>query len=167
MKAQPITRHVTTRWPHGAGLSAPEPPEFDEVDDALSLACQEGTSRRRGWSQGIRALIRKRQLTKSDARRSDQRCHPRDMLSPAPDGANTMASRADPQLRKGLCRECPGRSGSAATGTAQLDIKEIEAMRDVGAKRSANCDYQPVGTNRMACTRGWCEMRGRFAPAAR
>jgi PAS domain S-box-containing protein len=69
---QPITAAVTYALAARRWLSA-EPPNFREVDDALSLIIKEGN--RVGEVVGrIRALIEKGARAKG--RRSDQRCHP-------------------------------------------------------------------------------------------
>jgi C4-dicarboxylate-specific signal transduction histidine kinase len=69
---QPITAAVTCSLAAWRWLSA-EPPNFQEVDDALSLIVKEG-HRAGEVVERIRALIRE-VPTRKDAV-GDQRCHP-------------------------------------------------------------------------------------------
>ena len=69
---QPITAAVTYALAARRWLGA-EPPNFREVDDALSLYCQGGETRRRGRRAYPRAH---QEGARTKGRRSDQRCHP-------------------------------------------------------------------------------------------
>ena len=123
---QPITAAVTYALAARRFLSA-EPPNFREVDDALSLIVKEG-NRAGEVVRQIRALIKKAPARK-DAVEINDAILEVIALTRTEAANNSVSVRT--QLAEGL-PPCSGRSGPATTGTLNLIINAIEAMRDVG-----------------------------------
>ena len=109
---QPITAAVTYALAARRWLGA-EPPNFREVDDALSHYCPGGEARRRGRRANPRAH---QEGARTKGRRSDQRCHSRGYCS-HPYGGREQSRLGADAVSGGLAAR-PGRSGPAATGTA-------------------------------------------------
>jgi len=126
----------------------------------LSLDCQGGESRRRNRRASSWRLIKKVPARK-DAVAIDDAILEVYCSQPVSEAANNSVSVGD-QFEADLPR-VQG-SGPAATGTVNLIINAIEAIRDGSAKRSGNCSSAAV-TNRMTCHRGAMIMVPGFTPA--